>query len=143
MGVYYETSKPVETFTGEHIVSYIDKSGKEHRDTFTFEPFTLAQEIPETIRKPFQIQLQNFPEGVAPIRLVMVDTSLRSDGVNEKLMIEGGILEITEGYLANLTKGPVTLEIYQEEERPVKGRLGSFGKFTMTYGLRRQFNLVK
>lgn len=144
MGVYYETSKPIEDFTGEHTVVFIDKSGREHREEFTFEPFTLRAELPENIRKkPFRIQLQNFPERSTPIRLVMVDTSLRSAGVNEELLIEEGIVEITKEFLRLLTKGPVTLEIYREEERPVKRGSKHSGKFTLTYGLRRHFNLVE
>lgn len=143
MGVYYEVTKPVDDFTGEHTVVFIDKTGREHREEFTFEPFTLRAELPENIRKkPFTIQLQNFPERSTPIRLVMVDTSLRSAGVNEDLLIQDGKVEITEEFLRLLTNGPVTLEIYREEERPVKGGPTRSGRFSMTYGLRRHFNLV-
>lgn len=144
MGAFYEVLKPVESFRGEHTVVYIDKNGKEHRETFMFKPFTLADELPETIKKrPFRIQLKGFLQEATPVRLVMVDTSLHSSGVNEELLVEGGMLEITEEYLSNLTKGPVTLEIYREEERPVKESESHYGKFIMNYGLRRQFNLVE
>lgn len=144
MGVYYEATKSVDDFTGEHAVVFIDKSGREHREEFSFEPFSLKAELPENIRKkPFPIQLKNFPDSSTPIRLVMVDTSLYSAGVNEELMIEGGIVQITEEFLRHLTKGPVTMEIYREEEWLVRGGSTSSGKFSMTYGLRRHFNLTE
>lgn len=143
MGVYYETLIPVDDFKGEHNIVYLDKSGKEHQEEFTFEPFSLVKELPANIsKKPFSIQLQDFPVPATPIRLVMVDTSLHSAGVNEEVVIEDGRIQITEEHLRHLTKGPVTLEIYREEERPVKSNKTAYGKFTMSYGLRRYFNLV-
>ncbi len=143
-GVYYEVSKPVEDFKGKHTVVYVDGSGKKLREEFSFEPFTLAKEPPEKVKKdPFQIQLQGFPESPTLIRLVMVDTSLASADVNEELLVQNGNVDITEEFLANLTKGPVTLEIYREEERPVRGNAVNRGMFTMTYGLKREFTLIE
>lgn len=141
-GAYYEVTKPVNAFAGEQEILFVDEYNKEHRERFSFEPFTLAEELPETLKnEPFQIRLQNFPQTATPVRVVMVDTSLQSVGVNEEVMAKEGIIQITARHLARLTPGPVTLEIFWEEEKPLNQGTGAGGKFIMTYGLRRSFNL--
>lgn len=142
-GAYYEITKPVTALSGKHEILFLDKNKKEHRERFSFDPFELAEELPETLAKsPFQIRLQNFPKTATAVRLVMVDTSLRSVGVNEELVVKEGMVQITAQHLTRLTTGPVTLEIIREEEKPLgQGREAS-GKFTITYGLRREFNLA-
>jgi hypothetical protein len=143
-GVYYETAKPVDGFIGKHTVDFIDRSGKKHREEFSFKPFTLVKELPEKIKKaPFQIQLQDFSQTSMPVRLVMVDTSMASADVNEEIWIKNGKVNITEAFLDNLTHGPVMLEIYNEVERPIRNDTADSGRFSMTYGLKRQINLVK
>jgi hypothetical protein len=72
----------------------------------------------------------------------MADTSLRSEGVNEEMRIENGILTITEEAFSRLTNGPVILEIYREEERPLRGNPKTDGKLSMTYGIKREFELT-
>lgn len=144
MGPFYEVSKPLEEFRGTHTLLFTDEAKNEHRQEFVFQPFSLANELPQSIKKkPFRIPLHNFPEVATTIRLVMTDTSHQSEDVNEEILVEKGVVEVTESHLANLTKGPVILEIYREEERPLTGKAGNWGKFMMTYGLRRHFNLVQ
>jgi hypothetical protein len=58
------------------------------------------------------------------------------------MMIRGGEIKVNEQKLAALSKGPVTLEIYTEEERPLKNASKKGGRILITYGLRRQFELV-
>lgn len=142
-GPYYELIKPVEELSGNHSIAFIDPKGKEHRDSFRFEPFSLATKMPERLgRKPFQLRLTNFPDTPTLVRLVMADTSLYSEGVNEEMRIENGTVNITEQELRKLMNGPVILEIYREEEKPIRGNSGMGGKFSMTYGIKREFELT-
>lgn len=142
-GAYYELIKPLSEISGEHTIAFVDKKGKEHTTNFSFAPFSLAQDVPERVkRKPFTIQLKNFPASFILIRLVMTDTSLQSPGVNEEMQIENGRVAIDEAFLNNLKAGPVTLEIYREEERPVGSGTKEAGRLLMTFGIRRQFELV-
>ncbi|MDQ3278391.1 MAG: hypothetical protein M3Q06_08690, partial [Bacteroidota bacterium] len=71
------------------------------------------------------------------------DTALHSADVNEEIVVENRKLTITGEHLANLTKGPVMLEIYREEETPLRNKLKTNGKLTLSYSLKRQFNLVE
>ncbi|HEV7331074.1 MAG TPA: hypothetical protein VGN63_08555 [Flavisolibacter sp.] len=143
-GVYYETFQPIHEFEGKHTVVFVDKAKKQQKVEFLFHPFSLAKEIPEKVRKvPFEIQLNNFPEEPTSIRLVMVDTSLFSADVNEEIIVENGKIAITAEYLDKLTKGPVMLEIYREEEKPLNGESRHSGKLTITYSLKREFTLIE
>jgi hypothetical protein len=143
-GVFYEVSKPIEAFRGWHTITMVDVDGKEHKDTFTFSPFTLTKEISANIKKkPFSIVLDGLPEERSLVRLVMIDTDYESADVNEEVRPEDGVIVITEEYLSNLTKGPIVMELYLEVERPLSANRQQRGQFSLTYALRRQFNLVE
>ncbi len=143
-GVYYETAKQVTDFAGEHTIAVQHPKGNQHEEQFTFRPFTLARELPAGIKKkPFAILLQGIEEDTGPLRLVMIDTDYESADVNEEVWPQKGQLNITKEHLANLTKGPVVLEIYQEVEKAIEGSRRYTGKLSLTYGLKREFQLVE
>lgn len=142
-GAFYEAIKPMEDFKGKHTIVFTDSRNKNHEEEFNFEPFTLASELPEQIRKsPFTIQLADIPYSLTRVHLVMIDTSYATADVNEEIVIEKGEIHIDEEKLANLSTGPVTLEIYREEKRPLKNASKAGGRILITYSLRRQFELV-
>src|SRR6476620_870230 len=96
-GVFYELMKPIESFRGKHTIVFTDSREKEHKVRFSFETFSLVNEIPDQInKKPYTIQLANFPTVQTKIQLVMVDTSFATDDVNEELTIEKGEIFIDE-----------------------------------------------
>lgn len=136
-GTYYELTVPVAALSGKHTIVFIDPTGKIHRDDFRFEPLSLAKELPETLqKKPFSIRLNGVSSGAASVRLVMTDTSMQSPDVNEEFLLNAGKITVDSTLLQNLTKGPVTLEIYREEEQPVSR--GGGGKLSITSVLRRE-----
>jgi hypothetical protein len=142
-GAFYEIMKPVEEFKGKHLVVFTDKEGKEHREEFTYLPFTLAAELPETVKKgPLTIKLKDFAAVPTPVRLVMTDTAFSSKDVNEELLVRQGELKITSRHWNALESGPVTLEIYREEERQLKNASKEGGRLTITYSLKREFTMI-
>ena len=83
MGAYYELSKPLETFAGDHTITFRNGRKKEVQTSFRFFPFTLANELPESIpKKPFTIALTNLPNEAVKLRLVITDTSMTSARAN-------------------------------------------------------------
>lgn len=141
-GVFYEISVPVADFTGNHTIRFTGPGGKEYREEFSFSPFSLVNDIPDEInRKPFDLQLRNFGNESDFVRLVMVDTAMESADVNEDVLVQEGKLSITEEHFANLTEGPIYLEIYREQEQLVRNEAKGGGKLLVTYALKRQFNL--
>jgi len=142
-GAYYELIMPVEALSGKHTIAFLDDEGNEHKENFDFATFSLAEEIPETVeRKSQQIKLRGIPNSIQSIRLVMTDTSLYSRGLNEPVQINDGTVTITQQQLANLTTGPVMLEIYLEDDRPIKGDAKTGGTFSIAYGLKRELLLA-
>ena len=143
-GIYYETLQPIDEFKGPHTITYVDKAKKQQRVEFSFVPFSLVNEMTEERRKvPFEIRLDNFPDDPTSIRLIMIDTSHLSADVNEEVIVEDGKIAITAEHLANLTKGPVLLEINRVVEKPLKGKSNKGGKLTITYSLKREFTMVE
>jgi hypothetical protein len=143
-GAYYEAERPLAQFQGNHVISLTDSKNKEHKAEFAFQPFTLAEEIPAKVaKKPFSIRLANFPKDLDQVRLVMIDTSFASPDVNEEIGIENGEIRIENDKLANLALGPINLEIYFEEVRPLRKISREGGRLQVFYSLRRQFELVR
>ena len=143
-GTIYSFTQPASAFAGQHTISFVDNNGKAHKEEFRFEPFALAEELPERLKKtPFSIKLKNFPAEPAMVRLTITDTSYSSRDVNDEMMIENGEIKISESQLANLVAGPVTLEIYREDEKPLAQTAKEGGRVLMMYVLRRELNLVE
>lgn len=142
-GAYYELREPVAQLQGKHAITLVDENGLAHREVFSLTPFELAEELPEEIpQKPFDIALKNFPAAPTKVRVVLIDTSLESPGVNEVLVVNDGRLTISDAMLMDLAKGPVTMEISLEDEQPIGRGTKSRGKLLVNYGIRRQFQLV-
>lgn len=143
-GAYYEVSKRAKEFRGAHTILFTDKKGKEHKQEFSFLPFSLAAELPAQINKePFTMRLNGFTKAPTLVRLVMIDTAFTTKDVNEELMIENGELTITAKMWRALKTGPITMEIYREEETLPKNGSTEAGRLTMTYGLKREFEAVE
>lgn len=142
-GIFYELIKPIDSFRGKHKIVFTDSREKEHSVEFSFEPFSLANEIPDEVsKKPFTIQLANFPKVQTKVHLVLMDTSFTTEDVNEEILIENGEIFFDEDKLAKLSKGPVMLEIYKEEVKPLRNASREGGRILITYGIRREFEFV-
>lgn len=142
-GFYYEVQKPIDSFAGKHIVVFVTPEEKKYQNEFMFSPFELEEELPEKInRKPFVIQLKNFPSDVKSVRLLMLDTSFKSEGFNDLVPVVDGKINIDQSILKTVQKGPINFELYMEEELPLKQTTKAGGKISITYGLKREFELV-
>jgi len=143
-GAYYEVLKPLDSFAGKHSLVFTDPDKNQHQENFEFIPFELFQEIPSNMeKKPFVVKLKNFPATETPLRLVMTDTAFSSNDVNDIVRVKNGQVEITQSILDQLSYGPVSFELYKEEERPIKNASKEGGIISITYGLKRQITLEK
>lgn len=142
-GFYYEIQKPLDSFIGKHTIVFTAPDKKQYKEEFEFIPFTIVTELPEQVnRQPFTISLNNFPQRETPVRLVMLDTAFESEGINEEIPIVKGELAIDDFILRQLKTGPVIMEIYREQEIPLKQATKAGGRLAITYSLRREFELV-
>lgn len=141
-GIYYENYVPVSSFGGKHEIIFTSPEKKIFREEFLFQPFGIV-ELPERIeRKTFVIQFINFSQQRTRVRLLLIDTAFSNNDVINRVYIENGELTITEKMLNQLKSGPVSLELYREEEHPLKNKTKKGGKILISYGLQRDFELV-
>jgi hypothetical protein len=142
-GFFYEIQRPVDSFAGRHSIVFSTPSGKQYKNEFQFFPFTLQDEIPEKMRhQAFTIQLKNFPPSERSMRLLLLDTAFESSGFNDLVPVINGKVKIDEFILKNVKNGPINLELYLEQEIPLRQGTKAGGKISITYGLKREFELV-
>jgi hypothetical protein len=136
-GVFYELRVPAKDFEGKHTIHFKEESGREHKEEFVYSPLQLAEEISETVsRQNFFFTFRGLPEK-QPVRVVMMDTSINGEGVNEVDTIINNHLDLTR-FSSKLTNGPIMLQLFSEQER----WLDSYeGEISITYALKREFEL--
>jgi hypothetical protein len=71
---------------------------------------------------------------------MMIDTSFASNDVNETVRVKDGQLLVTAGMLANLSSGPIFMDLFKQDDMIVS-ETGLRGKIIVSYGLRREFQL--
>lgn len=139
-GNFYEIIIPITEFTGKHSIVFTDINNKQYKEDFEFRPMGLRTPIPDSVeRRDLVIQLNGVDEADR-IRVLLSDTSM-GDGINQMEFVRNGQITLTRDELEMLVSGPIYLEIYKEVERPVKNGTPEGGKFSLTYGLRREFVL--
>ena len=74
------------------------------------------------------------------VRVVITDTSFESEGVNEMDTVISQRLDLRK-YLPAISNGPVTLYLFKEEERSLKNKPSKRGTISITYSLKREFEL--
>jgi hypothetical protein len=142
-GPYYEIRKPLAGFNGKHRIVFTTSNGKKYIQEFSFMPISLQSELPETRKKDsFSIFLKDLKPG-SRVRYVLTDTSFDTDDINEVTRISSsGRILFSKEKISKLSKGPVTLLLELEDERSVAKGTGKGGRISISYGLRRDFELV-
>jgi hypothetical protein len=140
-GAYYEVSKPVKVFTGKHAIVFTDINGKKYKEEFSFKPISLKTKIPAVIKRgDLLIEL----EGLAPqdyVNVMLSDTASFSEGISRIDTVRNGRIVISKADLKSLENGPIHFEISKEDEKWIKSRTKEGGKLTMSYELKREFEL--
>jgi hypothetical protein len=141
-GAYYEIQVPIETFAGDHEIT-LEGPGKSIIEKFHFQPMTLAEALPDTIRRQegWTLHLEGTDDG-DPVRTLMVDTSFFSDEINRVDTVRNGVLRIRPADLEQLNPGPIQLELYRELEGPIQEETRAGGRFSRSFSLRRSFILA-
>jgi len=140
-GAFYELMKPINNFSGKHSIVFTDMNKKKYEEEFSFQPFTLKAAIPAQIKRD---DLVFEMEGLNPVDYVRVfatDTSFASPGINRIDTVRNGRVIISLADLETLVNGPINLEFYKEDERPVKNGTKEGGVIAITYGVKREFEL--
>lgn len=140
-GAYYEVTLPVKEFAGKHTIVFIDINGKEYKEEFSFQPISLRTKVaPEISRGGLVFDL----DGLAPqdyVTVMLSDTASFSEGISRIDTVKNGRIIITKADLRNLVNGPVWLEISRDDEKRIKNGTREGGKLSISYGVKREFEL--
>ena len=140
-GAFYEVIKPVKEFAGKHNIVFTDNNNRQYREEFSFQPIRLRTTVPAIIKRGdlvFELNGLN-PEDY--VRVLLTDTSFASNGINRVDTVRNGRVVINKSDLDSLINGAIHLELYKEDEKPVKNGTAEGGQLSITYGLKREFVL--
>lgn len=140
-GAFYEVTKPLIEFIGKHKILFTDVNKKQYEEEFSFQLFKLSTEIPATLSRG---ELVFDLDGLNPVDFVRIfarDTSFESNDINRVDTVKNGRIILTLADLDNLVNGPINIEFYKEDEKPVKNGTKEGGRIAITYGLKREFEL--
>jgi len=140
-GAYYEVQKAFNSFTGKHTINFTDLNKKEYNEEFEFTPFTLEPNVPAILNRGDLVFNFKGLEPVDYLNVILTDTSFKSADINDIDTIRDGRLVIKADRLSALINGPIHLQFFREQVLPLKKPTKEGGKFIITYGLRREFEL--
>jgi len=141
-GAFYEVIRPLAEFTGEHTIVFTDARGRKYTERFAFRPLTMRSTLPPTFQRGDLIIELDGLESVDYVRVILNDTSFHSDGINRVATVKFGRVLVSAEDLQALVNGPVHLELYRERDRRLRETPREGGRFSMSYGLRRDFMLT-
>jgi len=142
-GFFYEVQKPLKSFGGKHTIVFRTADNKQYENDFDFSAFAFTEELPGKLRrKAFTIHLKNFPTKEKAVRLLLLDTAFESSGFNDLVPVVNKQINIDQYILSSVRNGPVVLELYLEQERQLKQHTTAGGKISITYGLKKEFDLT-
>jgi hypothetical protein len=140
-GAYYELTLPVKEFAGKHTILFTDINGKEYKEEFSFQPISLRTNVPPVISRG---DLVFDLDGLAPRDYVVVmlsDTASFSEGISRIDTVKNGHILITKEELERLKNGPIQFEISKDDEKRIKNGTREGGKLSISYGVKREFEL--
>lgn len=140
-GAYYEVQESVDSFKGKHTIIFTDINKKQYKEEFHFHPMALRTSIASSVTRADLVFELDGLEPVDYVRILLSDTSSKSDGINRVDTVKNGRLFISKNQLGSLTNGPITLELIKEHEKTVKNGTAEGGKIAVSYGLQREFSL--
>lgn len=140
-GAYYELQKPIAAFAGKHAIFFTDLNNKEYKEEFEFVPFSISPDVPEVLTRGNLVFELTGLEPVDYIRVTLTDTSFTSNDINDVDTVRNGRLIISADRLSTLKSGPINLQFYREMEKMVKNGTPEGGRLSVTYGLKREFEL--
>ena len=141
-GYFYEIQYHVDDFNGLHKIIVADARGNQASEEFEFSSFSLLEE-PGIIRKreDLRLPIQGLKEGEL-VRVIMIDTVFSTRDINRLDTLKNNEILIERLALRDVSSGPVSLLLFKEEEEQVYASELYGGKKMVTFGLKRELELV-
>ncbi|HEY0749851.1 MAG TPA: hypothetical protein VGD26_01770 [Chitinophagaceae bacterium] len=141
-GYFYEMLIPTEDFRGEHKLTIADANNEQASETFTYSPFQMVSQPGNTISKQDLVFELRGLDDREPVQLVLIDTVYRTSDINRIDTVLNGKITIAKEDLQDIREGPVTLLLYKEEKRDVKAARLKGGRLNLSFGVKREFELM-
>ncbi len=140
-GAYYEVTRPVADFAGEHTIVFTDIKGKKYSQTFRFPAFSLAADIPGVIgRDSLGISLAGV-DSTDYIKVLMTDTSSYSQGIDTVFRPKEGRIVLPRQAIARLSPGPIHLVLYNDRDIQLSEAPKEGGRLSLSYNIKRELEL--
>ena len=139
-GVFYELQIPVEDFEGGHTITFINEDQKQYKQEFFFTPFRLKKKMGDTLRRNEMVIDVDGLKDKTLVRVVITDTTFEGAGVNEIDTVRNNQLDLRK-FFRDVSNGPINLHLYTEEERLLNKGSSGWGEISITYALKREFEL--
>ena len=140
-GAYYEMQKPLASFIGKHSIVFTDLNNNKYTEEFEFTPFDISPNVPTILKRGDIVFNLKGLEPMEYIRVILTDTSFTSRDINDVDTVRNGKLIISAERLSALKDGPIHLQFNREFERPVRKGTKEGGILSITYRLKREFEL--
>jgi hypothetical protein len=140
-GPMFVITKALNSFSGKHVILFVDPEAHQYRQNFEFRSFTLLSNIIDTIPRSRMILQFNGLRDLDYVRILMTDTSYDSDQINRIDTVIGNQTIISREDLLSLQNGPIQLECTREIEEPIENSPSGDGMISTSYTLRREFYL--
>jgi hypothetical protein len=137
-GAYYEIQKPADSFVGKHTITFTDFNKKVYKEEFEYQPFSMETELENVSRGDLVFHLEGL-EKEDYLHVSATDTSFTSRDIIEIDTVRNGKLIIPAGKLKYLVNGPITLLLSKETQKITREKIR--GRITISYGLKREFEL--
>jgi hypothetical protein len=137
-GAYYEIQKPAESFVGKHTITFTAFNKKEYSQEFEYKSFSLETDLENVNRGDLVFELEGL-EKEDYLHVSATDTSFTSRDIVEIDTVRNGKLIIPAHKLKYLVNGPITLLLSKETQKITRNEI--HGRITVSYGLKREFEL--
>jgi len=140
-GAWYEIHQSIKDFNKRHRLVYTDINDQRYQEEFNFNVFYLSTALPKQVKRG-DIALEF--EGLEPedyLKVLLTDTSFYGRGIDRLDTVRNGRIVVTRDDLENLKNGPVSMEFYREEEKALLQTTRQGGRLSISYGLKRVFEL--
>jgi hypothetical protein len=137
-GPFYPAFRAVKSFKGTHSILYVSSDGKKIEQSFSFQPFSILNPLPDTIsRQEFTLGLAGINRGDM-VRVLMTDTSFPGEGVERIDSAAGKKVMITASDLSKLEAGPVQVELSRETRSNISSNGAVVGICSVVFTIRRE-----
>lgn len=132
-GAYYQKNFAINSFKGDHEISFTDVNGKTITEKFNFHNVQVENIEPVIYTQNEMVLKFKDAQEEDVVEINIADTSNETNDLNIRSKLVNNKLIITPAQLQQLKPGTCKFSIFQTEERPLKTSTLQGGRINTTY----------